>query len=71
MLIFWNTILLPCQQQELLALDPRAVYWPASWAATGLYSAAVPLDWWISFSLVNPGLIWIMRHGLHSRVVYE
>lgn len=71
MLVIWNTLLLPKEQLELCAVDPRVKFWPASWMKSLGYNEAMPIEWWISFSSQRSGLIWLMRHPGSSRVVYS
>ncbi len=71
MLIVWNTQLLPSEQRILVRYDSHVVYWPASWMKGCGYSEAVPVEWWISFSVSSAGLMWCMHYPEHSRIVYS
>jgi len=70
MLIVWSSLLVPEDQLYLRNLDPRVVYWPASYMRGG-YNHVVPIEWWISFSSSSHGLMWLMGHSQFSRVVYS
>lgn len=70
MLVIWNTLLVPEIQVQLVRLDPRVVFWPASWMKDAGYSSAVPIEWWISFSSKGFGSWWVLGHPEECRVVY-
>lgn len=71
MLILWSTLLLPVEQEILVRYDSNVVYWPAAWMKSGGYNnEAVPVEWWISFSVSSAGIMWCMRYPVSSRVVY-
>ncbi len=61
---------MPKEQQQLVVVDPRVAFWPASWMKDLGYSQAVPVEWWISFSCTKAGLVWCLRYPEYSRVVY-
>lgn len=63
-------MLLPKEQQELVVVDPRVVFWPACWMKSWGYNEVVPIEWWISFSSSRSGLMWIMRHPNNVRMIY-
>lgn len=71
MLIIWNTQLLPVEQQLLVRYDQRVVFWPASWMKQMGYNEAIPIEWWISFSMSSAGMLWCMRYPEYSRIVYS
>ena len=71
MLVVWNSLLVPEQQRQIWDLDPRASFWPRSWAHSVYYNSAVPLEWWISFSSGQLGLVWVLRYSEHSRIIYR
>lgn len=64
-------MLLPVEQRELIVVDPRVVFWPACYMKDLGYNQAVPIEWWISFSSGSNGLLWLMRHPEHSRIIYN
>jgi hypothetical protein len=69
MLIVWESLLLPAEQSYIVQIDPRASFWPYRYFSSE-YNAAVPIEWWISFSDPGAGIIWILKKPEHSRVIY-
>jgi len=63
--------MLPADQQQLVRVDPKVIFWPACYMKDGGYNVAIPIEWWISFSRRQSGLLWIMQYPEHSRVIYE
>jgi len=57
------------QNRLLLSWQSQVRYWPRSYAHTDIYSAAIPLDWWLLFS--NPLLAsqWLLQFPEHSRII--
>lgn len=70
MLIIWDTILLPRDRERLVVVDPRVVYWPASYSRKYNVEVSVAVEWWISFSSRSSGVMWLLERPEHSRVVY-
>lgn len=72
MLIVWADTLWLAQQEQLRRIDALVSYWPRSWARCGVgYNEAIPVDWWISFSRSQCGLLWIMRYPDVVTVIYQ
>lgn len=71
MLIIWNHVLLPQDQEELYQLDSHVNFWPRSWTHMEIELNIDPKSWWISFSQKGSGLIWIIRRPEHSLVIYK
>lgn len=71
MLIVWTTLLIPRDQQQLQIIDPRVHFWPRAWTPVEVYNAAIPSEWYISFSHNKYGLIWVLKRPEHSRIVYD
>jgi hypothetical protein len=65
----WNTLLEIEYQRQLLLLDSRVNFWPASWMKDSGYNSAIPIEWWISFSNNSAGLIWSIKYPTNSRVI--
>jgi len=65
MLIVWHEALIQPLRIELVSVDPRVVYWPRSHYGDPI------LDWWISFSTSQKGLIWLLRHSDYSEVIFQ
>lgn len=71
MLVLWEYYLKPEDQVFLQGIDPRVNFWPAAWyKGLGIYNHAVPIEWWISFSLSQAGLVWCMKYPQFTRVIY-
>lgn len=67
-LIFWPDLLELRVQQRIVVLDPRAVFWPASYSLRSSINS-IPVEWWISFSSDRSGLIWLVEYGDQGRIV--
>ena len=67
LIAYLEPLLVP--QVALLNSWQRVHYWPRSYAHTDLYSAAIPLDYWLLFSDSSLALLWIMRYPEQSRIV--
>lgn len=70
MLIVWNTLLVPDQQDYIHSIDSRAAYWPRSWQFNLTYNRSEISEWWISFSRSQRGLLWVLKYPEYSRVIY-
>lgn len=71
MLIVWHGELIVERQRAIVTLDSRASFWPRAWHYASNYNAAVPSEWWISFSQGKLGLIWTLRWPDHVEIVYR
>lgn len=71
MLIIWHSELWVPMQEYLISLDTHASYWPRSYVHTKIYDAAIPLDWWISFSHPKFGIVWMLKYPEYSEIVYK
>lgn len=71
MLIVWDTILVPEDQRLLVRIDSRVSFWPCRYVKDLGYNVCVPIEWWISFSSRKYGLIWLLDHSDHSKIVYS
>lgn len=69
MLIVYLTKLELPQQQLLQSWQHCVSYWPRSWANTEIYSAAVPVDWWLLFNNVQLADIWLIKYPENSRII--
>lgn len=69
MLIIWGTKLIIPVQAQLTQLDPWVNFWPRSWSPVEQANAAIPSDWWISFSHPRYGTIWLLKYPEYCRVV--
>lgn len=70
MLIVWDTLLVPEDQRLLVRIDPKVAYWPHRYVKDSGYNSCVPVEWWISFSASKYGVLWLLDHSQHSRVIY-
>jgi hypothetical protein len=69
MLIVYLEQFEPAQQQLLIRWGTLVNYWPRSWSHTGIYNAAIPLDWWLLFHSPLYADIWLMKYSDRSRIV--
>ena len=69
MLIVWSHQLDYELENRLCRVDPRAVYWPYSRVRWG--GGEIVCDWWISFSNIGSGIVWVIEWSSCSRVVYR
>jgi hypothetical protein len=67
MLIIWHTELVIPLRSELTATDPRVSFWPKG---SVIRPEDPVLDWWISFSRAQYGVIWVLRHPDYSEIIY-
>lgn len=70
MLIVWENILPPQEQAYLVRIDPLVRFWPYRYFKSEGYNECIPLEWWISFSKSESGLLWLMHAPDHNRIIY-
>lgn len=70
MLIVWENLLPPPEQEYLVKIDPHVRFWPYRYFKNAGYNECIPIEWWISFSSNATGLIWLMHAPQFNRIIY-